>query len=454
MEQVTIQEVEGLDIHLDKDAYFPGETMSGVVYRWEPIDTRSAIVMVCIHGHSRVMFEPLGSSEKSYSCFDLVRTCQDNPGILCRGPLRIKDGKVKYWRFSFIVPSFADPRENEQISSPSYMPVGTADHQLPPSYALQKYGVVTACVEYHVCAKLIYPDLAERTHVVHAIHPFKLVHRSPLPPITYSAVKRWRHPKSIRSPRLIPGAKSHLAKRFLGRVGDPEFKFDILFELPSTIQLDNPAPVPLRLLVDPNWEESDKRLGGMPQKIKLVSIELLLETHTKFILREGEREFTTELNLDLAKAIRRLRSDINIPCTSSWEPVDIGELINLRLELINEPGFPKPSYLAEITPSFRTYNMTVTHKLAWKIQVKIAGEAFVVGGKADVLILRSSDGRVLSSSVGNASVPAGTETETEAEVLQTGSGGSAPWDQEDDSWIVPPPEDEAPPSFADACVMR
>ena len=43
---------------------------------------------------------------------------------------------------------------------------------------------------------------------------------------------------------------------------------------------------------------------------------------------------------------------------------------------------------------------------------------------------------------------------TEAEAPETGYRGAALWDQEDDSWIVPPPEDEAPPSFADACVMR
>ncbi|CAG7554653.1 unnamed protein product [Fusarium equiseti] len=377
------------------------------------------------------MLQPFGSSEKSYSCFALVRTCQDNPGILRRGPLRIKKGKDRSWSFSFIVPVFADPRENEQTSSPSYTPVGAAGHQLPPSYTLHKYGIVTACVEYQVCAKLIYLDAEERTQVAHAIHPFKLIHYSPYPPITYSAVKRWRHPKSIRSPRLLPGAKFLLAKRSLSRNSNPEFKFDLLFELPSTIQLDNPAPIPLRLSIDPKWEESDKRLGG-----------------------EGEREFTTELNLDLSRAIHRLRGEINIPCASSWGPVDVGELINFRLGLIHETGFPKPSMNMEITPSFRTYNMTVTHRLAWKIQVKIAGEAFIVGGKADVLILRSSDGRIPRGWEGNPYLPAGTETETETEVAEADSRSPSLWDQEDDSWIAPPPEDEAPPSFTDACSLR
>lgn len=457
MDPETIQRSRELAIHLNKDAYFPGETMSGLIYREAFINTRSAVVMVCIHGESKVLLESIGSAKKHYSCFVLARTCEKDPCILHRGPLRIWDGEGECWQFSFKIPFFADSTENEQNSSPSYTPVGATDHQVPPSYTLQKHGVATACVEYYVCAKLLYPrgigEIRE-TEVVHAFHPFKLVHRSPNQPIDYSAVKRWRHPKTIRSTRLAPGTKSHWARRQLSRTSLLKFKFDLLFELPTTIQLDNPTPIPLRLAVDPDWEESDQSLRGFPQKVKLVSIELLLETHTRFILQRGEREFTTELNLDLAGAIRRLR-EMDIPCTSSWEPADIGELIDLRLGLINEPGFPKPSWATEITPSFRTYNMTVTHKLAWKIHVKIAREAFIVGGKADVLILRSSDGRRLPSSSGqNPSVPAGTGTETEAQASETGPGGSALWDQEDDSWIVPPPEDEAPPSFADACVMR
>ena len=463
MDPETIQRSRELAIHLDKDAYFPGETMSGLIYREAFINTRSAVVMVCIHGESKVLLESIGSAKKHHSCFVLARTCQKDPCILRRGPLRIWDGEGECWRFSFKIPFFADSTENEQSSSPSYTPVGATDHQVPPSYTLQKHGIAKACVEYYVCAKLLYPTGAGGTtwtEVVNTTHPFKLVQRSSNPPIDYSAVKRWRHPKTIRSARLANGTKSHWARRSLGRTSFPKFEFDLLFELPTTIQLDNPTPIPLRLAVNPDWGESDQSLRGLPQKVKLVSMELLLETHTRFILQRGEREFTTEINLDLAGAIRRLRSEINIPCTTIWEPVDIGELIDFRLELINESGFPKPSPATEITPSFRTYNMTVTHRLAWKIHVKIAGEAFIVGGKADVLILRSSDGRSPSTSDQIPSVSAGTGTgtgtgtETEAEASETGPGGSVLWDQEDDSWIVPPPEDEAPPSFADACVMR
>ena len=186
MNPETIQRSRELAIHLDKDAYFPGETMSGLIYREAFINTRSAVVMVCIHGESKVLLESIGSAKKYYSCFVLARTCQKDPCILRRGPLRIWDGEGECWRFSFKIPFFADSTENEQTSSPSYTPVGATNHQVPPSYTLQKHGIVNACVEYYVCAKLLYPTGAGGTtwtKVVNSTHPFKLVQRSDVRPL-------------------------------------------------------------------------------------------------------------------------------------------------------------------------------------------------------------------------------------------------------------------------------
>ncbi|KAK6709547.1 hypothetical protein SNK04_010493 [Fusarium graminearum] len=140
-----------------------------------------------------------------------------------------------------------------------------------------------------------------------------------------------------------------------------------------------------------------------------------------------EKYYTKAVDLGVSNAMDDLQDEIQIPCTSSWEPVDVGEMIDLR---ITSAGITCGWKEEQFTPSFRTYNMTVTHKLRWDIEFKVAGDTLFVKGEANVLLLRSCDEREQST---------------------RGLGVSEV--EEDDSWIRPPPEDDAPPSFADAMVM-
>jgi len=77
-----------------------------------------------------------------------------------------------------------------------------------------------------------------------------------------------------------------------------------------------------------------------------------------------------------------------------------------------------------------TYNIEVTDELRYSVHGKIQGEKVSAEGKHTVLILRSSGGLPQDNSERDVSVR-----------------------QEDESWIVPSPED-APPTFTKAVFIK
>ncbi|PCD32277.1 hypothetical protein FGRA07_09529 [Fusarium graminearum] len=429
MQPLTTKSSPWLGIHLDRDTYAPGDTITGFVYRTTPICTIDAEVSCYLHGRASVVS---GLDPRLDSKFTLL-TCNSGDNILFSGPLYTHNNKIERWNFSLEIPTCADSTANTGITLASYMPTAATDHQLPPTYSLYSMNVIGVFVEYFVSAKILFYERDE-VQRVQAWHPIKLVHYSPNPPIADFAVKVRRYPGNVKSSRLIPGRqdeKSSLfswAKRSSSRPSDPTFTFELVFGFPTRIQLDNQTPIPLRLAVFPNWGESSDILKNLPQKFKLLLMKVSLVTCTKVMTRHGtEKYYTKAVDLGVSNAMDDLQDEIQIPCTSSWEPVDVGEMIDLR---ITSAGITCGWKEEQFTPSFRTYNMTVTHKLRWDIEFKVAGDTLFVKGEANVLLLRSCDEREQST---------------------RGLGVSEV--EEDDSWIRPPPEDDAPPSFADAMVM-
>ncbi|EKJ72488.1 hypothetical protein FPSE_07369 [Fusarium pseudograminearum CS3096] len=429
MQPLTTKSSPWLGIHLDRNTYAPGDTITGFVHRTTPIITIDAEVTCCLHGRASIVS---GLDTRLNSKFNLL-TCNERPDEIYRGPLYSLNNMVERWPFSLKIPTCADSTTNTGSTLASYMPTGAMDHQLPPTYSLYSTGVIGVFVEYFVSAKILFYEY-DGVKRVQAWHPFKLVQYSPNPPIADFAVRVWRYPGSVRSTRLIPGRQDERgslfswAKRSSSRPGDPTLKFELLFGFPTRIQLDNQTPIPLRLAVFPNWDKTSEIIKNVPQKFRLLLIKVSLVTCTKVMTRHGtEKYYTKAVNLGVSNAIDNLQDEIQIPCTSSWEPIDVGKMIDLR---ITSKWITCGWKEEQFTPSFRTYNMTVTHKLRWDIEFKVAGDTLFVKGEANVLLLRSCD---------------------EREQSNRGLGLSEV--EEDDSWIRPPPEDEAPPSFADAIVM-
>ena len=323
---------------------------------------------------------------------------------------------------------FADEDRNSGKYGPSFIPVGER-HKLPPTYILRTAAtgdgpLLNTYVEHLVLAKMTV-DSQGREETFTAIQPFKMVLYSPDPPMADFKVKRWMHPQIVVSKKLVPGsqeAKMSLLEKLKSSFRQsPEFKFDLLVDVPTIIELDNPIPIPFRLAVRPDWKQTSELIRGIPQRVKLMAVDIEMITWTRTVgAREGY-PWETRLDLGVSKAIQNLGGEIYLTAN----PMDIGELTKFRIGLKNT-GVPV-SWTKEpvgFTPSFKTFNIEVTHELRYSVHGKVQGVKFTADGKQAVLILRSCGG------------------------LHQNDSEVAPVWEEDESWIVPPVE-EAPATFTD-----
>ncbi|KNB07891.1 hypothetical protein FOXG_08940 [Fusarium oxysporum f. sp. lycopersici 4287] len=313
---------------------------------------------------------------------------------------------------------------------------------MPPSYMLRKTKNMAAVIEYFIKTRLTM-TVQGQTEVLEATFPFKVINMTPDSPIADLRVERHRHQCIVSSHRLIPGMQDvkvswkDKIKQSLHGSKNPTLAFDLFVEVPKVVQLDNPTPIPFRLLVSPNWEETSDTIQYVAQDVKLVSVHVCIITITTIICHAGlQVTESKEVDLGLSQAIKLRGETIRIPFTADCQPIDIGEMINLRIGL-QSTGFPQQwtSVQSEFTHSFQIYNIRVSHQLKWSVQGEIAGERFKATGTSDLLVLRPSDGREHS------------EQETNSQDVVLEAGERIPLRQ-DSSWIRPPAEEQLP-SFAD-----
>ncbi|KAF5589214.1 hypothetical protein FPANT_6374 [Fusarium pseudoanthophilum] len=412
-----------LGIHLDADEYVPGDTVTGLIYRKAHIVSPDSSLSVSLIGTSN-------ASQQVKVGLTLLNHCQ----TIFKGPLHIENSGHKQWAFNIPVPLYTDPKVNNARQGLSFVPPDTTDHELPPSYILGDGGEkeTSACIQYFIEAKLTV-EFHGKSEVFEAIFPFKIIQLTPDAPISNFGSRRIRYPRKISSQKLVPGSGDvrlsslqKIRKHFFP--SDPDLALDVFVDVPRVIQLDNPTPIPIKLLVAPNWQKTSPIIQNVPQEVKITSLHIWIVTETSFSRIHGTRR--TELDLGVVQALNKLKMNLRIPFTRQWEPIDVGELSGLRIGL-QDTGFPQEWSFAQtgFTHSFCTYNIMVTHAIAWWIQGEIAGVRFDVGGEADLLILRPSDDRVRPEATGGGS---SRTTETEAEV------------QHDESWIRPPVEEAVP----------
>lgn len=364
---------------------------------------------------------------------ELLHHCQ----TIFRGPLHIENGGRKEWTFDIPVPLYADPKVNNGRQALSYVSPAATDHELPPSYILGDGGEKkeSACIQYVIEAKLTV-EVHGEIEIFEAIFPFKVIPLTTDAPIADFKSRRIRYPRKISTQSLIPGSED-LKLSSLQRIrknftfsSDPHLAFDVFVDVPRIIQLDNPTPIPIKLLVAPNWQKTSPIIQNIPQEVKIRTVHIWIVTDTSLNGIFGARR--TEVDLGVVQALNKLKTRLRIPFTRQWEPIDVGELSGLRIGL-QDTGFPQEWNFAQsgFTHSFCTYNMMVTHGIKWWVEGEIAGVRFDVGGEADLLILKPSDDRVRPEATDGGSSRT-AEAVTEAEV------------QHDESWIRPPAEEAAP----------
>ncbi|KAI1019999.1 hypothetical protein LB503_006087 [Fusarium chuoi] len=409
-----------LGISLDKDAYIPGDIITGHVFRQFQTISPDATVSICMFGRGRTIGVIGNNSQEYRGLFDLCY----RPKIIFQGPIHIESSKHKHkWPFTVQLPKYVNDST----------PLAPVNHMLP-SYMLRTKNMA-AVIEYVIKAKITM-TVQGHEEVLEATFPFKVISATPESPIADFQLKRYYYQRAVSSHRLVPGTQDvkvswkDKIKQSLHSSKDPSLTFDLFVEVPKVVQLDNPTPIPFTLLVSPNWEETSDAIRDVAQDVELLSIRISIVTTTTIICHAGlQVPESTEIDLGLSQAIKQ-RGTIRIPFTADAQPIDIGEMINLRIG--QRTSYPQhwTSVQSEFTHSFQIYNIRVSHQLKWSVQGEIAGERFKAEGKCDLLILKPSDDRPGSQDV----------------VLEAGERIPL---RQDSSWIRPPAEEQLP-NFWDA----
>ncbi|RGP60354.1 hypothetical protein FSPOR_10686 [Fusarium sporotrichioides] len=443
----------GIRLEGDQHSYAPGDTIIGCVYRRNHVVSANASIFISVSGRTKTkIVVSRGNSTSTYrGRFNLIPP--RNRQKIFQGPLHIEfGGDEQVWPFAITLPKYVDPdhlQNGEQ--SESFLPLRTADHVLPSTYTYPTVGHTEAFVEYYLTAAM---HLGGKSETVEATLPITVAGMDPTPPIADFGLKRARSSHQITTYRLVPGMDevklsfSQKFKQALQTTSVPQFAFDLFVGLPTTIQLDNPNPLPVQLHVVPNRKDTSEVLHDVPQKVKLSFLSIQVVTTTE-VMCEGTftphtKDKNAEVNLGIMNVLSRAKDGIYIPCTNDCSPIDIGAMIDLRLGCFG-PGFPHRRGVQghSFNPSFTTYNIRQSHRLKWEIRGTIAGELFKENGAIPVKLLAPSDERgpgpfEQDQKVPAADVEAGGETEPIAGPSQI---------QRNESWIQPPAEEEAPPSF-------
>ncbi|KAF5593499.1 uncharacterized protein FSUBG_9801 [Fusarium subglutinans] len=455
MPQTSLSMSSALGIRLEGNqrSYSPGDTIIGCVYRQSPVVSPDSSVTIALSGRAKskiVIHRASTNSTASYrGRFNLIPESVCSQKIF-QGPLHIESGgDEQTWPFAITLPKHVDPKYLQGgRQDQSFLSLGATDHVLPSTYSLRSVGETEGFVEYSVKATL---RVTGKGHInmTEAVLPFNVINLSPDPPIADFGLKGSRSRQTMSSYRLVPGMEdvklsfSQKMKQSFSTSSVPEFVYNLLVDVPTVIQLENPTPIPFKLRVVPDLNATSEIIKEIPQKVKLSSVSMRIVSSTEVIcegtLFSQTNEKREEIDLRLESAMSRIQGDIYIPCTDEGPPLDIGALLGLRLEQLR-PGSPhRPSSLTKLNPTFTTYNIRLSHRLTWKVIGEIAGERFSALGAVQLKILMPSDER---GRLGEKNSVQRTETE------ESFDGAPGPSQlQRNESWIQPPDEDDAPPSF-------
>lgn len=461
MPQTVPQYSPALGIRLkgNQVSYAPGDTIIGHVYRRNHAVSPSASIQIKLGGRTKtkLIVSSGGNKRTTYrGRFNLIPENIHWKQIF-EGPLHIEQGgDEQVWPFAITLPKYVDPRylqNGEQHES--YLPLGATDCVLPSTYSYPTAGTTEAFVEYYLTATLRMRGKGA-SDGASAVLPITVKNLENGPPIADFAVKRAKSSQTIYTYRLVPTMKevklsfSQKFKQVLQTTSVPTFVFNMFVGLPTIIQLDNPNPIPFRLNIVPDLKASSEALRDVKHQVRLTYVSIRIFTLTEVIC-EGSfaphtKDKTNEYDLCVMSALSQsIKDGIYIPCTDGESAIDIGEMINLRLGHFR-PGFPQlpGDRRLSFDPTFTTYNIRQSHRLKWEVRGIVAEEGFKEYGAVPITLLAPSDEHGIGGLDQNPSNPVPM-------VESAGESVAGPSQiQRNESWIQPPAEDQAPPSFNQA----
>ncbi|KAJ5924234.1 hypothetical protein N7466_008421 [Penicillium verhagenii] len=400
--------------------FAPGDTVIGDVVRCAPIVTADANVNLFLRGRIQTSRSSVGNSG-SFSTDPAIATSQPvaSEQILLakrypifQGPLHIPDGGNPIsWSFTTeIIPDPPRRVYGKFDVSYEYLPGTTG------SVGRNGMATSTAWIDYYLEAELRYLEKGtfgqndiERTCT--ALYPITLRHQ-PLNEFEEFGITEHIFKRKVRSHRLLPDAplspltmKQRAQKRF-GSSKVPELSFQVGVYTPSTIQLDNPAVLPLNLIIA-QGDDTSEEIKKVPRKVWIHSISLSQETciFVKYhgaSLEAGYSQPTNNArsiptksvgsqgsiqNLNLKDAVRRM-DDFPWEVTIGDGTVDLGSVLQM---VLHSDGLSvagrRLQKVQPITPSLDVYNIRIMNWLKVELSVTVEEETFILSARAPVTIL-------------------------------------------------------------------
>ncbi|MBE3048908.1 hypothetical protein IMZ48_41700 [Candidatus Bathyarchaeota archaeon] len=434
--------------------YTPGDTICGTVDRKAPLVTPRARVAITLHGRSKSKIKISQQTSSGSNAYYRDNFTFFSPSattvVLFDGPLHVEaGGDQAAWPFAVTIPTSTRVPCIARQRSGGRTELNEEGRLLPGSFYFSYSGFATeimAFVEYYLEATMrIYSNNASRPPV--AILPVSIrCAPDPRPPIADFALQRQftQGPHKFQSHRLVPDqedvkpSSSQKIKRFFHSSKVPSLTVMFEFEAPGVIQLEHPIPVPLLFRAVPVWEHTSEAIRNIPQKIRLSYVSLKISSQTTASAPGTFREHSAsekDTTYFVTLGSRAGGDPIYLPFSTKDPPLDIGELLNLRIGYIGYGGSigRRATYFyssGRICPAFRTSNINhFGHRLKWTVRVSLCGETEEISGSRPVRILPPS-----------CDLPPG-EPEAPPPLLES---------QTTESWAEPPPEKGAPPPYRPA----
>lgn len=439
----------------------PGDTFRGSVCRELPLVRPKATLTVTLYGRVAAFKTSINinnndtSSEVTHSLiFPVVDEEKNCVTLFHKIPVHaIGDGPT-LWDFAIDIPTHVDPKKfpriHQSFADKTYLPADAstaATHRLPSTFDLCYDRYPEGFVEYYLKAHLInvrggYLEEEEATF------PFTVLDLPTTPPIADFKLTRRFRPAKVSSFRLLPdmdGASLSFTQRrqqLFSSDKVPQVGGNMEIDLPGVVQLDNPTSIPVKIRFVPEVETASGGMREIPAKFELLGFDVTITSFTGFFTgREQESRVEESTTLQIWPASRSIKAagvdgaPIFIPYGHECPAIDVGErtmLVMRRLQRVTDVNKKAP-----LRGDFVTYNIKHWHKMKFDFTFGIGGEKIKIGYTERVTLLPPSDDRVTSS---------GSSSQTEQTVMEEPPRLQPP---RSESWIRPPDEVDAPPSFED-----
>ena len=397
-----------IELESPQSSYLPDDIVLGKVVRGAHVVSPRGWVNIKLLGRAKSKMTVSNGQNKSvyrgrYTIFQIHEKLFD-------GPIHVPpNGEPQSWPFAIAIPKGPSPPlvatgHDQKYSNLSLKEDDIAKQPLPATFYYAGEGWSTkfhGYVEYYIEAELRVSGSGSPAGT--ATLPISVRPPSTPIPITDFDLKGRSFGGLIKTQRLVPGQETaelsfkQKTQKFFGSSKVPEFVYSVEVDYPAVIQMGNPNPIPFRMRILPNRSRTTDIISDVHQTVTLTKLMMEIKANTA-VLCQGtftshDADKTVKHSLSLQQALISLGGPITIPSGPDAEAIDIGALLDLRLDARRAYAMGKPllAFQSQLAPSFTTYNIKHSHRLKWEAIMTVAGETMEVSAEYPVSLLAPSE---------------------------------------------------------------